>query len=186
MSDNVTLIDLAHQFPSLNIDLRYASADNLTGKPIYRQARCLLHPAAVPGLERSINVARLAGFTLQVLDAYRPQQAQALLWQACPDTRYVTDTHTGSHHSRGVALDVTLLDHAGLALDMGTAFDEMNPRSHPFYPDLPPQLQRNRLLLNAVMAAGGFIGIASEWWHFELPNAMAFPLLNDRFACYGD
>ena len=184
MSDNVTLIDLAEAFPGLPIDLKYASADNLTGRAIYLENRCLLHPDALPGLQRCLLAAKLAGFSLLVFDAYRPQQAQALLWQACPDPQYVTSTLTGSHHSRGVAIDVTLLDAAGVAVDMGTAFDEMSERSHPFYPDFPPEVQRNRLLLNAVMAAGGFRGIASEWWHFELPNAGEYPLLADRFGCF--
>lgn len=184
MSDNVTLMDLAEVFPGLSIELKYAGADNLTGQPIYRESRCLLHPDAVRGLTRCLHAARLAGLSLKVFDAYRPQQAQALLWLACPDPQYVTSTHTGSHHSRGVAIDVTLLDAGGAALDMGTGFDEMSERSHPFYPDFPPEVQRNRLLLNAVMAAGGFCGIASEWWHFELPNAGDYPLLADRFGCF--
>lgn len=184
MSDNVTLTDLAEAFPDLPIELKYAGADNLTGRAIYLENRCLLHPDAVQGLEGCLRVAKLAGFSLLVFDAYRPQQAQALLWQACPDPQYVTSTETGSHHSRGVAIDVTLLDAEGVALDMGTGFDEMSEKSHPFYPDFPPEVQRNRLLLNAVMTAGGFRGIASEWWHFELPNADDYPLLADRFGCF--
>ncbi|MGX5145066.1 M15 family metallopeptidase, partial [Enterobacter hormaechei] len=36
----------------------------------------------------------------------------------------------------------------------------------------------------AVMYGGGFVGISSEWWHFELPNAASYPLLDDQFACY--
>ncbi|CAI0817198.1 D-alanyl-D-alanine dipeptidase [Serratia ficaria] len=184
MSDNVTLVELAVRFPGLCIDLKYASADNLTGRAIYRESRCLLHPDAAQGLARCLRVAQLAGYSLRVFDAYRPQQAQALLWLACPDSQYVTATEVGSHHSRGVAVDVTLQDAAGMALDMGTGFDEMSARSHPFYPDFSPEVQRNRLLLSAVMAAGGFRGIASEWWHFELPNAGDYPLLADRFGCF--
>ncbi len=50
MSDNVTLTDLAEAFPGLPIELKYAGADNLTGRAIYRESRCLLHPDAVQGL----------------------------------------------------------------------------------------------------------------------------------------
>jgi D-alanyl-D-alanine dipeptidase len=32
---------------------------------------------------------------------------------------------------------------------------------------VPPHAQRNRLLLNAIMFGGGFVGISSEWWHFD-------------------
>ncbi len=182
--DGVVLVDVAELLPQVVIDLKYATADNLTGRPIYREHRCLLHPDAARALARSARVAALAGFTLNIFDAYRPQQAQVCLWTAFPNPEYVVDIRIGSHHSRGVAVDLTLLDEQGEMLDMGAGFDEMNERSHPFYPDFAPQIQRNRLLLNAVMAAGGYRGVASEWWHFELPDAMSYPLLTDRFGCF--
>lgn len=184
MSDNCELVDLAQHFPELMIDLKYATADNITGRPIYREARCLLHPDAVPALEKSIAIAALAGLHLRVYDAYRPRQAQALLWQACPDPQYVADLTLGSNHSRGVAIDVTLMDQQGQILDMGAGFDEMHERSHQYHPSVPVAAQRNRLLLNAIMFGGGFAGMSSEWWHFELPDALRYPLLDDRFSCY--
>jgi zinc D-Ala-D-Ala dipeptidase len=46
------------------------------------------------------------------------------------------------------------------------------------------QAQRNRLLLNAIMLGGGFTGIATEWWHFELPDAGRYPLIEGLFGCY--
>ena len=118
-----------------------------------------------------------------VYDAYRPQLAQQHLWLACPDPQYVVAVSLGSNHSRGTAIDVTLRDEAGHILDMGAGFDEMHPRSHLWNPEVPPAAQRNRLLLNAIMQAGGFVGINSEWWHFELPDSVRYPLLTDRFSC---
>ncbi|EGD4827349.1 hypothetical protein DTZ28_08940 [Escherichia coli] len=41
MSDTTELVDLAVIFPDLEIELKYACADNITGKAIYQQARCL-------------------------------------------------------------------------------------------------------------------------------------------------
>ena len=171
-------------FPSLHIDLKYATADNITGAPIYREARCLLHTEAVTALAKSISIAQLAGLQLVVYDAYRPQQAQAILWNACPDPQYVVDVAIGSNHSRGTAIDVTLMDDRGHLLDMGAGFDEMHDRSHAWHPSVPPAAQRNRLLLNAIMFGGGFVGINSEWWHFELPDAARYPLLDDQIDCY--
>lgn len=46
MSDTTELVDLAVIFPDLEIELKYACADNITGKAIYQQARCLLHKDA--------------------------------------------------------------------------------------------------------------------------------------------
>ena len=184
MSELPELVDLSVIFPSLHIDLKYATADNITGAPIYREARCLLHTEAVTALAKSISIAQLAGLQLVVYDAYRPQQAQAILWNACPDPQYVVDVAIGSNHSRGTAIDVTLMDDRAHLLDMGAGFDEMHDRSHAWHPSVPPAAQRNRLLLNAIMFGGGFVGINSEWWHFELPDAARYPLLDDQIDCY--
>ena len=184
MSELPELVDLSVIFPSLHIDLKYATADNITGAPIYREARCLLHTEAVTALAKSISIAQLAGLSLVVYDAYRPQQAQAILWNACPDPQYVVDVAIGSNHSRGTAIDVTLMDDRGHLLDMGAGFDEMHDRSHAWHPSVSPAAQRNRLLLNAIMFGGGFVGINSEWWHFELPDAARYPLLDDQIDCY--
>ena len=184
MSELPELVDLSVIFPSLHIDLKYATADNITGAPIYREARCLLHTEAVTALAKSISIAQLAGLQLVVYDAYRPQQAQAILWNACPDPQYVVDVAIGSNHSRGTAIDVTLMDDRGHLLDMGAGFDEMHDRSHAWHPSVPPAAQPNRLLLNAIMFGGGFVGINSEWWHFELPDAARYPLLDDQIGCY--
>ena len=184
MSELPELVDLSVIFPSLHIDLKYATADNITGAPIYREARCLLHTEAVTALAKCISIAQLAGLSLVVYDAYRAQQAPAILWNACPDPQYVVDVAIGSNHSRGTAIDVTLMDDRGHLLDMGAGFDEMHDRSHAWHPSVPPAAQRNRLLLNAIMFGGGFVGINSEWWHFELPDAARYPLLDDQIDCY--
>ncbi|MCS2163104.1 D-alanyl-D-alanine dipeptidase [Scandinavium sp. H11S7] len=183
MSEKQQLVDIATRFPGLKINLKYATADNITGRAIYSEARCLLHPEAARALEKSLAIADAAGLTLLVLDAYRPQQAQAYLWEACPNQEYVVPLSRGSNHSRGTAIDVTLLDGQGEPLDMGTDFDEMDVLSHPYHPDVPLTAQRNRLLLNAIMFGGGFVGITSEWWHFEVPGAAGYPLLDDVFTC---
>ena len=111
MSETPELVDLSVIFPSLHIDLKYATADNITGAPIYREARCLLHTEAVTALAKSISIAQLAGLKLVVYDAYRPQQAQAVLWNACPDPQYVVDVAIGSNHSRGA--NATMRDRVG-------------------------------------------------------------------------
>ncbi|MBG6247825.1 MULTISPECIES: D-alanyl-D-alanine dipeptidase [Symbiopectobacterium] len=176
MTDVIDLVDLAQTLTQLIIDMKYASADNLTDHPIYAEALCLLHPDAARGLARSVAVAEQSDYRLQLYDAYRPHAAQIRLWDACPDPRFVASLAIGSHHSRGVAVDVTLLD-------MGTGFDEMNEKSYAWCAALPVAVQRNRLQLYAMMAASGFVGIETEWWHFELPNADRYPLLPDRFGC---
>ncbi|MCU1726687.1 D-alanyl-D-alanine dipeptidase [Pseudomonas sp. 7P_10.2_Bac1] len=174
-----SLIEIDAQQFQVQINMIYATADNLTGKVIYPTTRCQLHRDAAHCLRKASELARLAGYSLLIYDAYRPPSAQFLLWEALPDSEYVSDPHLGSHHSRGVAVDVTLADADGVALDMGTGFDTMQAPSHQFYPDLPVQVQRNRLLLLGVMLGAGFQPIASEWWHYELPHADDYPLIHE-------
>ncbi len=182
--ESKNLTDIAEAFPQLAIDLKYATADNLTGQPIYKDPRCLLHIDAAKALAKSIEIANVAGYTLLILDAYRPPEAQAILWSACPNQDYVAPLKRGSNHSRGTAVDVTLIDERGEIVDMGTGFDEMSEHSHPYHPDVAVQAQRNRLMLNAIMLGGGFTGIATEWWHFELPGSESYLLIDGVFGCY--
>ena len=172
------LVDIDAEQYQVQIEMIYATPDNLAGKVIYPTARCQLHRDAAACLRKAVELAALAGFTLRIYDAYRPPYAQFLLWEALPNGDYVRDPHLGSHHSRGVAVDLTLVDGDGQPLDMGTAFDAMQDQSHQFYPDLPPNVQRNRLLLLGIMLIAGFHAIATEWWHYELPNADDYPLIN--------
>lgn len=183
MTQEIELVDVFSSISQVEVDMKYATPDNITGQIIYSENRCLLHPDAASALTRCVEIAALANFTLLIYDAYRPKQAQEYLWLACPDPKYVMEVPLGSNHSRGTAVDVTLIDADGRVLDMGTGFDEMHECSHPYHPDVLPAAQRNRLLLNAIMFAGGFVGISSEWWHFELPDSAAYPLLSDRFSC---
>ncbi|WP_110947250.1 D-alanyl-D-alanine dipeptidase [Pseudomonas bohemica] len=176
---NSPLVEVDAQALQVEIDLIYAGVDNLAGKPIYQDPRCLLHRDAEACLRKASVLARQAGLRLRIFDAYRPPYAQYLLWEALPNPEYVRDPSLGSHHSRGVAVDLTLIDAAGKALDMGTGFDDMREQSHPFFADLPAEVQRNRLLLLGIMLAGGFTYIDSEWWHYELPNADQYALIDD-------
>lgn len=161
----------------VHIDLIYASAANLSGKVIYQDLRCQLHRDAEVLLIEAVRLARLAGFGLLIFDAYRPQYAQQMLWDALPDPDYVRDPKLGSHHTRGVAVDLTLVDGNGTPLDMGTGFDDMRPLSHHFNAHLPHTVQRNRLMLLGIMLSAGFESLPTEWWHYQLPDAEGYPLL---------
>ncbi len=69
MPEESELIDVAKTFPTLHIDLKYATADNITGRPIYQEALCLLHSDAATALAKAISIASLAGLKLVVYDA---------------------------------------------------------------------------------------------------------------------
>ncbi len=173
------LTEIAPPAFDIDLELLYATADNLSGVPIYRSAVCLLHPDAARRLTDAIRLARGIGCRLRVYDAFRPTEAQWRLWQAFPDPTYIADPRLGSNHSRGVAIDLTLADADGMPLDMGTGFDEMTERSHHGRSDLTAKQQRNRAKLLGVMVAAGWEHYPSEWWHYQLPDAERYPLLTD-------
>ncbi len=173
------LTEIAPPRFDVDLDLRYATADNITGAPIYRRACCLLHADAVPALERAISLARGIGCRLRLFDGYRPAEAQWRLWETLPDPQFIADPRQGSHHSRGVALDLTLADADGSPLAMGTGFDDMSARSHHGRTDLSPEAQRHRALLLGVMVGAGWLPYPYEWWHYQLSHAEGYPLLAD-------
>lgn len=176
------LTEIAPPDFDVDLDVRYATADNLTGRPIYRRPFCLLRPEAAQALARAVALARGAGFRLRLFDGFRPVEAQWRLWNALPDPVFIADPRIGSCHSRGVAIDLTLNGADGRALDMGTGFDDMTARSHHGRTDLPADVQRNRALLLGIMAAAGWEHYPFEWWHYQLPEAGRWPLLSETAA----
>lgn len=174
------LVEISPVRHGVILKLAYATPHNLLGRPLYAAPLCLLHPHAAERLSRAVSLAALAGLRLAIFDGYRPAAVQRQFWAHLPDTRYVADPAVGSNHSRGVAIDLTLVDAAtGEMLDMGTGFDDMHSLAHHFDPDVPALCQRHRLMLLAVMQSAGFVPLATEWWHYELPDAEAYPLVDD-------
>jgi zinc D-Ala-D-Ala dipeptidase len=162
------------------IDLRYATPNNFVGRDLYSPFDCAwLHVQAAAALEKVVAWlgARRPGCTPLVLDALRPQRVQEQLWQALEGTdlqMYLANPAKGSIHSYGMALDITILDDTGRELDMGTGFDDMTELSHPRLEErflgegkLSEQQAANRRLLREAMNQAGFVGINTEWWHFD-------------------
>jgi len=176
---NADLVTIAPPAYDIEISLAYASADNFAGKPIYRAAHCYLHRDAAAALKRAIAQAAILGLRLRLYDALRPSEAQWALWNIRPDPEFLADPRRGSPHSRGVAVDLTLIDAQGRALDMGTGFDEFTARSHHGHGDVSAAAQRNRLLLLGLMTEAGWDFYRNEWWHYQLFNARRYRLYND-------
>ncbi|MEI6558570.1 MAG: hypothetical protein WCO00_09185 [Rhodospirillaceae bacterium] len=61
------LIEIAPLRFDVDLDLRYATPDNLTGAPIYLRPLCLLHGAAEAPLLRAVALARGLGLRLRLL-----------------------------------------------------------------------------------------------------------------------
>lgn len=181
----MSLVTIAPPEFDVALDLAYATPRNFTGAPIYRRAAAYLHPDAAAGLTRAIALARPLGLRLKVFDAFRPAEAQWKMWNHTPDPEFLADPRRGSPHSRGVAVDLTLVDGEGTELDMGTPFDAFRPQSHHAVTDIPAEAQRNRLVLLGLMTAAGWDFYRNEWWHYQLFDARRHKVLSDAEAGVG-
>lgn len=172
-------IEIAPPTFDVDLDIRYATAANLSGRPIYTSPLCFLHPDAAEKLRTAIALAVTLGVRLRLFDGYRPPEAQWRLWTSLPDDRYIADPRRGSAHARGIAIDLTLSAPDGAELDCGTGFDDMSSLSHHGQANLRPEALRNRTLLAGIMAGAGWERYPFEWWHYQLPGADRFPFFAD-------
>lgn len=166
------LVDVASVIPDAVLDLRYATKDNVTGEVLYPKAACKLRRAVVARLATAADKLRAQDRRLLLWDCYRPASIQQLLWQRVPDPRYVADPKQGSRHSRGAAVDLALVDKDGKPVVLPTRFDEFSKAAHrdrALAGDRGVEARR----LDAAMRGAGFVGLATEWWHFDAPGSYA-------------
>jgi D-alanyl-D-alanine dipeptidase len=169
---------------TINLDIRYATADNFTGTKIYESARAYLQRPAAEALVRVSRALEERGYGLVIHDAYRPWHVTKMFWDATPDAfhAFVANPAEGSRHNRGCAVDLTLyrLD-TGKTVDMPGVYDEMSSRSYPLYPGGEHAQRWHRDLLRAAMEAEGFTVYETEWWHFDYKDWRSYPIGNQRF-----
>jgi D-alanyl-D-alanine dipeptidase len=174
-----TLVEASTRVPGLVVELPYATADNFLGKAVYPEgARCLLLPAVADRLARVARTLEAQGFRLKVWDCYRPLHVQWAMWKVVPRRGYVADPRTGSHHNRGAAVDVTLVDADGAAVEMPTAFDTFGPAAHQGSAAGTAEARAHRETLRQAMVEAGFRPNRMEWWHYDAPERRGAPLLD--------
>jgi len=176
----MALVEITEKTHPVFVDIRYATEHNFTGKPVYKQGKCFLHPEALACFEKAIRIARPLDYSFRVFDAYRPTEAQWALWNHTPDPNFLADPNKGSPHSRGVAIDLTLCTPDGKDLDMGTEFDAFTPLSHHGVTEgISVEAQKNRVILMGIMTAAGWDFYRNEWWHYQLFNSKQYQLYSD-------
>ena len=177
--------------PQIVQEIRYYSSYNFIGERIdgYEDPIALLTKEAARALKSASNEVMVQGYRLKVFDAYRPACAvkQFVLW-GIEDTDIRMKPYfypelekqelfikgyiaKQSSHSRGSAIDLTLLDmKTGKEVDMGSPFDLFSEISHPDYREITDEQYENRMILQNVMKRNGFTTIDCEWWHFSLED----------------
>jgi CubicO group peptidase (beta-lactamase class C family)/D-alanyl-D-alanine dipeptidase len=182
------LVDVAKLEGTIKLDIRYATADNFLGTPVYTSARAFLQRPAVQALVRAHNKLKGQGYGLLIHDAYRPWHITKLFFDATPPQfhLFVADPQQGSRHNRGCAVDLTLYDlMSGKAVDMVSGYDEFSDRAYPDYVGGTTRQRGYRDTLRSAMEAEGFQVYEAEWWHFDYRDWRQYPIMNARFEDVG-
>ena len=176
------LIEILPDRMNIILSLAYATSNNFTGKKIYNRPACFLHPSAAEAFDKAILLASSIGLKIKIFDAFRPSEAQQIMWDYLPNPDYLSNPNNGSPHSRGIAIDLTLVTNNNEELEMGTPFDSFSEKSHHGYLGLNKTEQKNRMLLLGIMTAAGWDNFKNEWWHYQLFNSKNYPILTDKAA----
>ena len=178
------LVELTTLDPSIKLDIRYATTNDFLSTPMYQQARAFMQRPAAEAVARANQELHKQGYGLLIHDAYRPWYVTKMFWEGTPepDRIFVADPSQGSRHNRGCAVDLTMYELAtGRAVEMVGVYDEMSPRSYPFYPGGTARQRWLRSVLRHAMEEQGFSVYETEWWHFDFYDWQSYPILNQTF-----
>jgi D-alanyl-D-alanine dipeptidase len=179
------LVELTRLDPTIKLEIRYATSNNLFGTPFYTEARAFLQRPAAEALVRVNAALRPRGYGLLVHDGYRPWYVTKMFWDASPEDKhvFVADPAQGSKHNRGAAVDLTLYELAtGAAVEMVSTYDETSPRAYPDYPGGTSRQRWHRALLHRAMEAERFTVYEAEWWHFDYADWKQYGIGNVDFS----
>lgn len=180
--EELGLVNIEELDSTIQVDLRYSTANNFTGKDMYGELnRCYLQKDVADKLVNAqIELkTQYPYYSLLVFDGARPVSIQQLMWDSVDLSpierqKYLSNPANRSLHNYGAAVDVTIIDERGNELDMGTPYDFFGELAHPrketvYFEsgELTETQLANRELLRSVMSSAGFSRIETEWWHFN-------------------
>ena len=180
---DTTFVNLKDYSADFVYDMKYATTDNFLNAKVYDCAECFLRLKTVKALIKANKEFIRKGYRIQLFDCYRPLDIQKRMWQIVSNPEYVADPAKGSIHNRGGAVDITLVDSKGVALDMGTPFDFFGAEAGHNYQNLSNEVKQNRVFLKQIMQENGFVSFDSEWWHYNLLNASKDKVSNTKWKC---
>jgi CubicO group peptidase (beta-lactamase class C family)/D-alanyl-D-alanine dipeptidase len=178
------LVDVTSLDSTIKLDIRYATANNFLGVPVYTEAKAYLQRPAAEALVRVNRALRRQGYGLLIHDAYRPWHVTKLFWDATPPEGkiFVADPQQGSNHNRGSAVDLTLFDTtSGKEVQMTGGYDEMSDRSYAYYPGGTSLERWRRDFLRRLMEQQGYHVYEAEWWHFDFGEPKKYRIGNIDF-----
>ncbi len=193
--DEMNLLDVQSLNKDIEVDLKYSGTDNFMKIKLYDKiTNAYLQKDVAERLSRCqaylTNI--YPHLHLLVYDAVRPVSVQQKMWDALDTipvsdrTKFVSNPANGSIHNYGAAVDLTICDANGTALDMGAGYDDIREIAYPRLEEqflasgeLTKEQVENRKLLRKVMASQKFTNIETEWWHF---NACSRVLAKEKYS----
>jgi len=179
---NAGLVNIKSMDSSIYVDLKYSTNDNFLFSDVYgdlNNGYLQKDVADKLRIAQKLLKSRFSYYSLVVYDAVRPRSIQAKMWDsidvpARERSKYVSNPHNGSLHNYGAAVDLSIIDEQGIALDMGTPYDYFGELAYPREEQrmiregkLTYKQLYNRQILREIMQQAGFSGITTEWWHFN-------------------
>jgi D-alanyl-D-alanine dipeptidase len=178
------LVEIAQLDSTIRLDIRYATANNFMGRPMYAQARAFLQRPAAEALLRVHHALRAKGYGVLVFDGYRPWAVTKKFWDETPPEKhsFVADPKKGSKHNRGCAVDLSLYDlQTGAEVVMPSPYDDFTAKASSSYAGGTDGQRKMRALLRTAMEAEGFRVEPGEWWHFDHRTWRNYPILDIPF-----
>ncbi len=158
------LVDIRLFVPSAEINLVFATEENFFKEKFYKRSVPLLQSSTAGKLAKAADEFYKKGYTIKILDAYRPSSVEQKIYTFVNDAKVVPNpAGTPSVHSMGGAVDIVVLGE-GMDLPEPMAFDATARRDNPAF---TPEQKKNIDYITEVMEKAGFKGVEQEWWHFE-------------------
>ena len=187
--------------PDFIVELMYAGLNhNMTGRAVYQEIglgnHAYIHQDMWQVLQKAIPWLRANNLKMKIFDAARPVIAHQKLLEIIPIKGYFAAAPEKSQHCHGTAIDVCLCHADGTELTYPTLVDAYSPKlaqevqqgqtdnlqtylqqaRHDYMDSKDPTAISNRQELKALMENIGLNSIPHEWWHYNLPRGLEYPL----------
>ena len=149
-------------------------------------------------LQRAVPRLKELNLKMKICDAARPVAAHRELIKLIPIKGFFAEYPEKSQHCHGTAVDVCLCTPQGIELAYPTKVDAFDSKiaaeirlgkteklrqhllraRHDYQaPGLETEI-KNREQLKKLMEDIGLQSIPHEWWHYNLPGGLEYPLFN--------
>ena len=181
--NKVRLVDIKDFIPDAVVDLKYARRNRVFKRRQYKKNICLVKKSLAYKLKKIDSyLKRKYKKRLKFWDCYRPWYIQKKKWKKIKNKKYVEPLYKYPKHTKGISVDVTMVDLKGKEVKMPTNYDYFSRKSWHNRKKLNKKIKKNRAILKKVMIRYGLSYSKTKWWHYSLKTKRRYPVLN--FSLY--